>query len=286
MRVRAGIVIARSTPAIVACTPDAEDGGPQGQPDRAVGPRAAIAGHVGADRHQQQSPGHGERAPCDAARVEQGDHQDGADIVGDRQRRQEHPYPHGHPVAQKRNDAEREGDVRCHGDAPAGRAGAPGVERGIQQRGDHHAAQRPGDRERGPLEGGELAGQHLALDLESHQEEEHRHQAVVDQVVQRRMHRQRPDGQRELRLPEVLVGVRPRGVGPRQRHHDARQEDEAAGGLGLHEALKRREYALDERRTRGLVPNHLVTAPRHLGRRLSHGDLLKLAGVGHTGTLQ
>jgi hypothetical protein len=63
--------------------------------------------------------------------------------------------------------------------------GWPEVEPGVDGRRHQHAAERPRDRQGGALPAGELADQQLALDLEADDEEEHRHQAVVDPVGER-----------------------------------------------------------------------------------------------------
>ena len=64
----------------------------------------------------------------------------------------------------------------------------------------------------------------LALDLQPDDEEEERHQPVVDPVVQ--VERE-PEPMRSCLVPEVLVGVAQRGVGPDQRD-DRRGEQQRA----------------------------------------------------------
>ena len=118
------------------------------------------------------------------------------------------------PVAQQRQHAEGEGDVRRHGDAPAAVPRPAGVQRRVEQRRHDHSAERSRDGQRRLPDGGELAGEHLALDLEADDEEEHRHQPVVDQMVQRDRRGPGADGETERRLPEMLVGLRSRGSWP------------------------------------------------------------------------
>ena len=81
----------------------------------------------------------------------------------------------------RRDDADREGDVGGHGDAPAAGAGVPGVERGEDEGGHDHAAEGGDGRERCGAPVAQLAGDQLALDLQAGQQEEQGHQPVVDE---------------------------------------------------------------------------------------------------------
>ena len=81
--------------------------------------------------------------------------------------------------------AEREGDVGRHGNRPPSRLHAAAVRQEIDRRGDHHAADRAGDRQRCLAQGRQFAGQHLALDLQPDQQKEDRHQPVVDPLMKR-----------------------------------------------------------------------------------------------------
>lgn len=51
--------------------------------------------------------------------IESGDDDDAADVVGDGERGEENLQRHGHALPQEGEDAEREGDVRGHGDCGA-----------------------------------------------------------------------------------------------------------------------------------------------------------------------
>ena len=59
----------------------------------------------------------------------------------------------------------------------------PQVERQVAQGREHHAAQGRDTRQDTAGPGRELAVEHLALDLQADQQEEDRHQAVVDPVL-------------------------------------------------------------------------------------------------------
>ena len=117
----------------------------------------------------------------------------------------------------------------------------PAVTSDEQRDRQHHAADRGDRRQRGGAPVAQLADDQLALDLEPDDEEEHRHQPVVDPVVQV----QRP----ELAMPERLVAVTP-AVRPRQRDERADQDGDAAGRLLAQELDQRSDDAL-------------IHAPRH-----------------------
>ena len=111
--------------------------------------------------------------------------------------------PSGTRRAEQRQHAEGEGDVGRHRDAPAARSGSPGADDGeVDQRRQHRAADGRGDRQRGPADRRQLADEHLALDLEADDEEEDRHQPVVDPVEQRQRERDVADADGQVRRPQ------------------------------------------------------------------------------------
>ena len=119
---------------------------------------------------------------------------------------------------------------------PAG-AGVAGVERGVDERRHDHAAE-GGDRgERRGTPVAELAGDQLALDLEAGQQEEERHQPVVDERVDVHVELHHvAQLEHERGTEHGLVAVVPRRVGPQQRHDRGGQHDQPARGLDLGEA--------------------------------------------------
>ena len=72
-------------------------------------------------------------------------------------REQEHLERRGHPRAEQRQHAEREGDVGRHRDAPAGGARPAGVEGEVERGGHDHAAERGDGRQRGGAAVAQLA---------------------------------------------------------------------------------------------------------------------------------
>ena len=89
-------------------------------------------------RHHEHE--HHDRDPAeqperlDPARVEERDHDDGADVVDDRQRQQEDLQAARHPGAEDRQHPDRERDVGRHGDRPTVEAGATEVEQRRRRR--------------------------------------------------------------------------------------------------------------------------------------------------------
>ena len=112
--------------------------------------------------------------------------------------------------------ADRERDVGRHRHAPADDAGLAEVEPDVDQRRDHHAAERADGRQGGALPAGELADQELALDLQADDEEEHRHQHVVDPVRQRELEAERADVEARVDVLHPGIELRPRASWPRR----------------------------------------------------------------------
>ena len=117
-RVRAGTVKASSTPAIVACTPRPSTNTQSATPTarrRASRPHPHHVEQGEQREHQQRTA---DRRPVQRRRIEEGDHEDGAEVVGDGERGEEHAESARHALAEQGEHAERERDVRRHGHAP------------------------------------------------------------------------------------------------------------------------------------------------------------------------
>ena len=96
---------------------------------------------------------------------------------------------------------------------------APGVaggERQVDQRRRDHPADRGDDRRGEPAALAQLPHVELAPDLEPDDEEEERHQPVVDPVQQVERQLVVAERDRELRVPELLVGRRSTASSPRR----------------------------------------------------------------------
>src|SRR5690606_25759036 len=123
-----------------------------------------------------QGEGDQQGGHVDLVGVEDGDDQQRAQVVDDRQRGEEDAKGKRDAAAEDRQNAKGEGDVGGHRDAPAAEGGLTEVEQGVDGAGDDHAADGRDDGDGGPLRRGEFADEHLALDLQADDEEEDGHQ--------------------------------------------------------------------------------------------------------------
>ncbi len=74
----------------------------------------------------------------------------------------------------------------------------------------------------------ELALQHLALQLEPHEEEEHRHQAVIDPVQHVLGDALAVDGHGHRNMEKRLIGVGETGIVDHQGRHGGQHQEYAA----------------------------------------------------------
>ena len=139
-------------------------------------PQHAAHNDVGEERvnvravHHQQRHENRRREPEPEKRgtvpVEHRDDQDGDDVVGDGERREEHANAVGHAASQQRHDAEGEGDVgRSRNAPPLGRRRICSVENAVDDDRNRHAAERRDDGKRGLPDVRQLADSHLVFDL-------------------------------------------------------------------------------------------------------------------------
>ena len=140
-----------------------------------------------------------ERGEGEVVGVGERDDEERGDVVDDHQREQEHAQSRRAVAADEREDPEREGGVGSDRDAPTLRVGRTAVEREIDERGCDDAADRGDDRRRQTPPLTQFAHVELAPDLEADDEEEERHQAVVDPVAQVQLDADVPEPDCDLR---------------------------------------------------------------------------------------
>ena len=147
--------------------------------------------------------------------VEDRDDDDGQQVVDHGEGEQEGAQRARQVGADHRQDGEGEGDVGGRRDRPAAQRAvrAAEVEQHEEQRGHGHAADRRGDRQRGPARLAQVAGDELALELEARDEEEDRQQAVGRPGAERQVQVQRRRARRGCRAAPRRP--RPRGSSPR-----------------------------------------------------------------------
>jgi hypothetical protein len=176
------------------------------------------------ERQQQGNDGQGRG-------VEDRDHEDGQQVVDDRQRQQERPQGGGQVGADDRQYGEGERDVGRRGDGPAGQGAVPlaQIDQHVQQRGHRHATDGGGHGQSSLPGIPEVTGDELPLQLQPGDEEEDREQSVGGPRAQREAQVQ---GRRaDPGVPERGVGIGPGRVGPGQRQDSGHEEKRAADGL-------------------------------------------------------
>ena len=147
-----------------------------------------------------------------ALAVEDGDGGDGDKVVGDSERREKHAHAVGHAIAQKRQHAQRKGNIGCHGDGPTV-ASAGMVKDQVDARGNDDAAHGGQHGEHGLARVLELADRHLVLKLDAHQQKEDRHEEIVDEKLDGETGREMPQTHVQRGLQKVMDGLVGIGVG-------------------------------------------------------------------------
>ena len=108
----------------------------------------------------------------------------GADVVGDREAQQEHLESRGQALADHGEYGHGERDVGGEWDTPTACTLTTSVDQHVDRSRHDHAAGGGDRRECGAARISELADDEFTLDLEAGDEEEDRHQCVVDPVRQ------------------------------------------------------------------------------------------------------
>jgi hypothetical protein len=235
----AGTVNARSTPAIVACTPESRKSEPEPDPEQGVDESPVNPDQVGHHERREEHGPDAQSAPGNLRGVEERYHQHRHDVVHDGERRQEHLEGHRDPLSEQRQYAEGEGYVGGHGDAPARDALSSQVEGQVDQGRNRGPAHGCGHGQRGAAHGGQLAHEHLAFDLQPDDQEEDRHEPVVDPMRQILGQREVGHTYRQLGMPERRIALAPRRVGPDEGRDRGGDEEYAARGLLVGEVLER-----------------------------------------------
>ncbi len=110
-------------------------------------------------------------------RVEDRNDEDSAHVIGNGQRGNENFEGEGHAPTEQREQPEREGRIGGHRYAPPACAGAAGVQQHVEDHRHDQAAAGGDDRQQCPPCGLELPDRDFPFDLETHDEEEQRHES-------------------------------------------------------------------------------------------------------------
>ncbi len=158
---------------------------PDEDADQYIGPEAVDPRPIAEREAGETCDGQGEGQEAQLSAVEEGDDEDGDQIVDDRHRRQEYLERSGHARAEEGQHTEGKGDVCGGRDRPAAKAGSVSpVDGDIDEGGHDHACGCCQAGKQAVRPSGELPVQHLPFDFEAHDQEEQRHEAVVDPVEQ------------------------------------------------------------------------------------------------------
>ena len=206
---------------------------PQRDDTDQVGPQGHYTQAVESQQHGDDAGGAGQRQQVDRRGVKHRDDRHRAHVVDDRHRDQHHFQRQRRMLAEQRQGADGKGDVGGGGNRPA--TGQPGFAAGdgqVDQCGHGHAHQRRQGRQAALLPAGQAAVDQLALDLQAHQQEEDRHQAVVDPHVHG--HRAELVGQHraDRQVQQVLVGAGPGAVGDDDGQGGGEHQQYAASRFG------------------------------------------------------
>jgi hypothetical protein len=109
---------ASRTPARLACSPPAWTQAHSTTPERHVGQQAIHARSIEQGQRDDHCGTDGKVSELEGAGIEAGDHQYGADVIGE-----EDAQLDRHPASHHRNQGDGKGGVGCHRHAPAVRPG-------------------------------------------------------------------------------------------------------------------------------------------------------------------
>ena len=140
--------------------------------------------------------------------------------------------------AEQTHDADRHGDVGRHGDPPTPCARSHRVDGDVDQRGNDHAADGSDRRQRGGARITQLALDELPLDLQADDEEEDRHQPFVHPLFEVEVDRMAAERDRQMRVPQLEVGLLPRRVRPDESGDRRDDEDDSARTLRVEEVAE------------------------------------------------
>ena len=194
---------------------------PQRGPCQQIGPQRHHLPPVEDVEHQQRKPRAGQRQDADRIGIGDGDDRHRAHVVNDRDGGQQQLERRRHARSEQRQHADREGDVGRGGDRPAGLQSRR-IARDEQEdeRRHRHPRDRGDERQPPPVGAGQPATDELPLDLQPDEQEEQRHQPVVDPQVDGHWPQSGRERRADLCVQQRLIAVRrrrPVGGDHRQR---------------------------------------------------------------------
>ena len=207
---------------------------PQHGAEDEIGCQALHPGLVHPEKDREHGGGPTEHRQRQVGGVESRDDEHRAKVVDDGEGGEEDLERDRDARPEQGEHTEREGDVGGGRDRPAAQCLWRGpVDGHVDQRRDDHAAERR-DAGQDPVRPGPQAPvEDLALDLQADQQEEHRHQTVVDPVQDAEA--------ADIGLERGEVRLGPAGVRDGEGQGGARHQDQATGCLTLQDVAKGRD---------------------------------------------
>jgi len=202
---------------------------PNGFPSTRPAPGAADAEVLQGDDHHDACAQDDEAHRRQAGRVEDCDDEDCAHVIDDGQREQKDPQGWRHTLSQQGENADRERDVGGRRDAPPPGGGMPEVERREDAR--RNSADGGRQRKGSSPRLAELTSVNLPMDLESNDEEEDRHHAVVDPEVQISLEGERTELHAEGEVPKRAMALAPGRIRPGECDRGGGEKKDSARGL-------------------------------------------------------
>ena len=217
---------------------------PQHDAKQQIDDQAPHAGVIQRDQHGEHHPGTGDRVPRNSAAVEQGNHQDRTHVIDDRERREEDLEAGGGARRDDRQGPQREGNVGGHRNRPATGRNTPIVGRHVEQGGKNHPTDSGGNRQRSLARRRQFPRDGFTLYLEPHEQKEHRHEGVVDPLVERQRHAVAAHGDADGRRPQSVIGIGPARVGDNQCRAGTHDQERATCRFRIDEFLESNRGAL------------------------------------------
>ena len=212
---------------------------PDRRPERQVQESTPNAERLREQDGAEERDGHEQRRDGDVVRVDGGDDAQGQKVVDDDDREHERAQPVGKAGPDNREQAEGEGGVGRHRNAPPMHGRPTNVEEEVDRDGNRHAADPRQQWQRKPSALPQLAEVELASRLESDDEEEEGHQAAVHPFAEPERHPGATHLDRQRRSPHGVVRRRV-DVHPHQRGDGRSEQDRRATRLGADELAQRR----------------------------------------------
>jgi len=128
------------------------------------------------------------------------------------------------------------------------------IEQPVDQRRNQHASQRGHYRKGGILQRGKLPGNDLPFQLQPHQQEKQRHEAVVHALVKSELEVKGPDARPNRLLPQVEKAFPPSRIGDDQGNDGSADKDDPAGRGSSQKPLEGAEDS-SEKRLKGVLPD-------------------------------